>query len=245
MSLTDDQIKDYRGLLTEINTLAQDDLLALWRAYSHQDPVSLYEALRQGVPEIIEMYRAVAADTATLFYAETQGLLFSAEDLTKATTINRQQVVANLRWALFNPGNTEVLGLIAGIIQKHVVDGSRQFALDGFERAGAGWYRAARENACEFCRMLATWGATEWGPYTSADAAVTVGKGATSRRSSAMPKGSTFHKNCMCLPVRASEYEVPEHVNEWAEQYYAATDAVGNSYDYRAILAYMRQMNKA
>ena len=245
MALSNDQLEDYRELLTEINTLAQEDLLALWRSYSHADPVGLYDALSRGVPEIVSLYRAVAADTATLFYTETQGINFSSADIAKAAAVNTQQLEANLRWAIFNPGNTEVLGLVAGIVQKHVVDGSRNFALDGFDKAGAGWYRAARPGACEFCRMLATRAATEWGPYSSADAAVTVGMGPTSRSDGAMPKGSTFHKHCMCIPVKASEYEVPERVNEWAEEYYAAVEIVGNAFDYRSILSVMRSLPKA
>ena len=243
MALSNDQLEDYRDLLAEVNALAQDDLLALWRAYSHLDPEGLFDALRRGVPEVIALHRAVAADTATLFYAETQGLDFSSADLYKASAINAKQIEENLRWAIFSPGNSATLGLVSGIVQKHVVDGSRHFALEGFRSGGAGWYRAARPGACEFCRMLATRAATEWGPYASADAAVTVGMGPTSRSDGAMPKGSTFHKNCMCIPVKASEYEVPERVNEWAEEYYAAVEIVGNAFDYRAILSVIRMLN--
>lgn len=234
-------LEEYRGLLGEINRLAQEDLVALWRSLEHLDRDQLWSSLRAGVPEIVELYRATAADTAMLFYSDTQDISFSSADGLAASAVNRQQVEASLRWALFSPQNAEPLALIAGMVQRHVVNGSREYGLSGFSNAGSGWYRAARSGACEFCRMLATRAANEWGPYSSAEAAVTVGKGNTSA-GGRQPAGTTFHDNCMCIPVKAEAYQVPDYVEKWSADYYKATGIVGNAFDYKSILSEMRKI---
>lgn len=229
MALGAAELAEYRALLTEVNTLAQEDLVRLWRSLEHLDRDALWESLRAGVPEIVELYRATAADTALLFYSETQGLAFDAAEGLAASQVNRAQVEASMRWALFAEGNTDPLALIAGIVQKHVIDGSRQYALNGFQSAGSGWYRAARPGACEFCRLLATRALTDLGtPYTTAEAAVTVGKGKSAPRGP-QQHGATFHNHCMCIPVKASEFNPPDYYEAWTAEYYGATAIVGTS----------------
>lgn len=245
MALSPAALEDYRELLGEVNRLAQEDLVRLWRSLEHLDRDRLWAALQAGVPEIVELYRATAADTAMVFYADTQGLSFSASDGLAASRVNRDQVEASMRWALFAEGNTEPLALLAGIVQKHVIDGSREYGLQGFSNAGAGWYRAARPGACEFCRMLATRAIAQggWAPYVSAESATKVGsgKGGYSSEWNKQPKGSEFHDNCMCIPVKAESYEPPDYVEKWTAEYYAAVGEVGDSFNYRAILAEMRK----
>ena len=239
MPVTDARANEYRALLGEASRMAQEDLVALWRRMEHLDPQSLYAALRDGVPEVVGAYRAMTADTSMVFYEETQGLAFDAAEARAAGMVNRPQLDASLRWAIYS-GGADVLGKLAGVVQKHVIDGSRQYALSGFAREGALWVRSARPQACEFCRMLATRAVTDWGPYGSAAGAVTVGAG-KSKQGQSQPTGTEFHDHCMCIPVLASEYEPPSYVERWAGEYYAAVDEVGNSFDYKAILSVMRQ----
>ena len=243
MPVTAARANEYRALLGEANRMAQEDLVALWRRLEHLDPQSLHMALRDGVPEVVGAYRAMTADTALVFYEETQGLAFDAAEARAAGMVNRSQLDASLRWAIYS-GGEDVLGKIAGVVQKHVIDGSRQYALSGFHREGALWVRSARPQACEFCRMLATRAVTRdgagWGPYVSAEGAVTVGAG-KSRQGQSQPTGAEFHDHCMCIPVLASEYEPPSYVERWAGEYYSAVAEVGNSSDYHAILSVMRK----
>lgn len=244
MALSDADLNDYRALLAEVNTLAQEDLVRLWRSLEHLDKDALWDSLRLGVPEIVELYRATAADTALLFYSETQGLKFSSEAAMAASRVNQEQLESSLRWVLFSEGNVETLSLISGIIQKHVIDGSRQYGLNGFSKAGSGWYRAARPGACEFCRLLATRAVTDQGtPYTSAEAAITVGKGKTKPRGPAA-HGATFHDHCMCIPVKASEFQPPDYYEKWSKEYYGATAIVGTG-DISQITWAMRNPEKA
>lgn len=246
MPVTAARANEYRALLGEASRMAQEDLVALWRRLEHLDPQSLYAALRDGVPEVVGAYRAMTADTALVFYEETQGLAFDAAEARAAGMVNRAQLDASLRWAIYS-GGAGVLGKIAGVVQKHVIDGSRQYALSGFHRQGSLWVRSARPQACEFCRMLATRAVTRegagWGPYVSAAGAVTVGAG-KSKQGQSQPTGTEFHDHCMCIPVLASEYEPPSYVGRWAGEYYAAVDEVGNSFDYKAILSVMRKNAK-
>lgn len=246
MPVTAARANEYRALLGEASRMAQEDLVALWRRLEHLDPQSLYAALRDGVPEVVGAYRAMTADTALVFYEETQGLAFDAAEARAAGMVNRAQLDASLRWAIYS-GGADVLGKLAGVVQKHVIDGSRQYALSGFHRQGSLWVRSARPQACEFCRMLATRAVTRegagWGPYVSAAGAVTVGAG-KSKQGQSQPTGTEFHDHCMCIPVLASEYEPPSYVGRWAGEYYAAVDEVGNSFDYKAILSVMRKNAK-
>lgn len=242
MTLRPDQLVEYRELLTEVNRLAQEDLVRLWRSLESLGADELWASLRAGVPEVVELYRATAADTATLFYSETQGINFNNDAALAASQLNREQVDASLRWAVFAPGNVETLALISGIVQKHVVDGARQYGMDGFAKAGSGWHRAARPGACEFCRLLATRAATDWAPYSSAEAAVAVGAGKGGRpKWHSQVSGSEFHDHCMCIPVKASEYEVPDYVERWTAEYYAATEVAGST-DLRGVLKEMRKV---
>lgn len=245
MALTNVQLSEYWSLLDEINRLAQEDLVALWRMLDGLPIGEAWAVIESGVPEIVSLYRSTTVDTAMLFYEETQGLKFASESARIAGNANQAQMMASLRWAVFNPGNAQILGLVGGIIQKHVADGARQYALDGFTAAGAGWYRAARPGACAFCRMLATRAATTWGPYGSAEAASFTGRGNSSRARGdrRMPDGSEFHPNCSCIPVRATEYEVPNHVKKWTAEYHAAVEESGNAFATEEILSNMRKIS--
>lgn len=240
MTLRPDQLDEYRALLGEVNRMAQADLVALWRSLEGVDKDALFASLRAGVPEIVALYRQVAADTATLFYSETQGIAFSASESLAAARVNNDQVNASLRWALFGTSTANPLGLISGIVQKHVINGSRQYALDGFGKSGGGWWRAARPEACAFCRMLATRAVTEWGKYGSADAAATVGMGKTSSPT-VMVKGDSFHEHCMCIPVKADEYEIPSYVEQWTAHYKAAVGQT-RGYNPTQVLSVMREL---
>ena len=243
MPVTAARANEYRALLGEASRMAQEDLVALWRRLEYLDPDALYAALRDGVPEVVGAYRAMTADTALVFYEETQGLAFNAAEARAAGMVNRAQLDASLRWAIYS-GGADVLGKLAGVVQKHVIDGSRQYALSGFHREGSLWVRSARPQACEFCRMLATRAVTRdgagWGPYVSAEGAVKVGAGKR-KQGQSQPTGTEFHDHCMCIPVLASEYEPPSYVERWAGEYYSAVAEVGNSSDYHAILSVMRK----
>lgn len=251
MTLTLDQATEYRGILTEINRLAQRDLVALWQHFSDRSKDEFFAAMRDGVPEVVALYRAMAADTAGLFFDETQGLGLDLVAQADVLVPNYEQLERNLRWAYYGAQSTNVLSLVGGIVQKHVVDGSRDYAI---EVMGAQtWVRDARPGACTFCRLLATRGVVNQATgrmtagFSSEDAAAVKGgsgrtRSAKSGRSS-RPIGEAFHENCMCLPVLQDEYEVPAYVEGWLDEYNQAYENIGDARDLSAILAEMRKIS--
>lgn len=227
------ELSDYWSIIDQVNRMAQADFVGLWRALEGQDKETLFRGLQAGVPEIVELYRNAQADAAMVFYSETQGVGYSRAAATAAGRLNEAQLEQMLRYAVFGKGVSSPVGLISGVIQQMVLGGGRDYANEAFAQAGVGWYRAARADACAFCRMLATRGATEWEPYTSANAAFSK-KG---------PSGYQYHKHCRCIPVLASEYKVPDYVNEWAETYYKASEKASTTTDFRSILSRMREID--
>lgn len=242
MALAAYDLKEYWAILDELTLLATEDVLTVLRNATPQSNAEAMQLLQETVPDLVQMYRGAAVDNAMLFYESTQGIARDAASARVASDVAREQLGANMRWAVFSPESGSLEQAIIGIVSRHIVDGSRRYAEWNFEQQGAGWYRAARPGACAFCRMLATRAATDWGPYTSAEAAVIVGKGKYSRSIHDL-SASQYHDHCKCIPVKAEDYKVPEYVNDWTEAYYSAVNEVGNATDYRAILTHMRKID--
>lgn len=101
MVLTAGQTNEYRQLLAEINRMAQYDLVALWRYFSDRSKDEFFAAMRDGVPEVVALYRAMAAETAGLFWEETQGVEFRPVVQAGVLAPNYEQLERNLRWAYY------------------------------------------------------------------------------------------------------------------------------------------------
>lgn len=245
MPVGEEALVEHRALLREILRMANGDLMALWRLAETQDREVLFSWLRDGVPEIVEAYRSAAVDVGVMFY-EPQGLVPDHRLAASAAAVNREQLEASLRWALFDESNKMPLSLVAGIIQKHVVDGARDYGIMSAESYGQMWMRAAHPGACNFCRLLATRGLGGSGGYTSAETAVKAGRSGRVRtrngRSNQLP-GDAFHENCMCVPVLAGEYTPPGYVLEWEQDYFKARKEIGGASDPYAILSQMRKIS--
>lgn len=226
--------------------MANGDLMALWRLADSEDRQVVFDWLQAGVPEIVEAYRAAAVDVGVEFYDQTQGLSASPQVVQAATTVNQQQLETSLRWAVFDQRNQAVLSIVAGIVQKHIVDGSRNYGIAAATEAGEVWVRAAHAGACNFCRLLATRGLDDTDGYTSAETAVSVGHAGRIRKHDGrknQPKGSSFHDNCMCVPVLRSKYSPPNYVLEWEKDYRQATSELGDGIDLYSVLSEMRQIS--
>ena len=251
MVATVSQTSEYRQLLAEINRMAQYDLVALWRYFSDRSRDEFFAALRDGVPEVVALYRAMATETAGLFYEETQGVEFKPAVQAAVLAPNYKQLDRNLRWAYYGVESNNRLSLVAGIVQKHVVNGPRDYAMESM--GGQVWVRDARPGACTFCRLLATRGVINRSTgrstsgFTSDDAAVVRGGSGRSRSPrggrSSQPIGKAFHENCMCIPVLQSAYDPPSYVEGWLDDYNQAYKNVGDARDLSAILSEMRTIS--
>lgn len=242
MPLTAGEIAEYQAVLNEVNRLAQGDLVAIWRATQGMTRREAIEFILDALPEVAELYRGMSVEAAAAFYATTQELSFSDADIVRASSLNREAFQASVGSQLRGAGNAAHLALVGGVLQRYVFNSARTFAMDGFDRGGQGWYRAASAGACQFCRMLATRAVREWGPYGSAASASVVGVGKHSDPV-AREKGDSYHDNCRCVPVLASAYEVPSYVEAWDADYEAAATLVGSRSSMNQILAAMRQVS--
>lgn len=242
MTLTPYDLSEYWAILDELTLLATEDVLTVLRNAKPTSKAEMMQLLQETIPDLVQMYRGAAVDNAMLFYESTQGIARDAAMARSATDVVHEQLGSNLRWAVFSPESNNLEAAIIGIVSRHIIDGSRRYAEWNFEQRGGGWFRAARPGACAFCRMLATRAVTDWGPYTSAEAAVIVGKGKHSHVIDDV-RANQYHDHCKCIPVRAEDYKPPEYVHDWTETYYNAVKETGNATDYRTILSYMRQMD--
>ncbi|MDK8794231.1 hypothetical protein QP968_00695 [Corynebacterium sp. MSK041] len=248
MTVSEVELRQHRDLLRELLRMANGDLLALLNIAQSSDPAVLVDLLLSGVPEIVDVYRAAAVDVGAVFYAETQGLQMSRSVAATASSTNVEQLERSLRWAVFGAELDGVVGRVAGILQKHVVDGSRAAGALMASEVGQQWVRAAHPGACQFCRLLATRGLDGKGGYSSKETASLAGMSVHGVRKPKKghrnaPKGSKFHENCMCVPVLAGSYTPPDYVLEWEQDYFKAYEAVGGASDQYAILAKMREIS--
>lgn len=248
MAVTEADLREHRDLLREILRMANGDLLALFNLAQSQDQEVLADWLIAGVPEIVAAYRAAAVDVGAVFYAETQGLQVGRDAAAVAAVTNAEQLERSLRWAVFAAELDSVVGRVAGVVQKHVVDGSRAAGVLMAAETGQQWVRAAHPGACQFCRLLATRGLDGTGGFSSEATARLAGMSARGVRNpkkghTRRAKGDEFHDNCMCVPVLAGAYTPPDYVLEWEQDYFKAYEAVGGASDQYAILAKMREIS--
>lgn len=248
MAVTEAELDEHRALLQEILRLANGDLLALYQLVQAQNPAVQADWLLQGVPEIVAAYRAAAVDVGSVFYAETQGLKLGSAAAASASTVNADVLEQSLRWAIFAADPAGIVGRLAGVVQRHVVDGSREVGMLSAAATKQMWVRAAHPGACQFCRLLATRGLDGVGGYTSKETATFAGMSGRGLRKPKKghrnaPKGGSFHDNCMCVPVLAEEYTPPDYVLEWERDYFEAYKEVGGATNQYAILAEMRKIS--
>lgn len=248
MTVTEAELDEHRALLREILRLANGDLLALYQLVQMQDPAVQADWLLQGVPEIVAAYRAAAVDVGSVFYAETQGLKLGRDMAAAAAAVNVGVLEQSLRWAIFAADPAGVVGRLAGVVQRHVVDGSREAGMLTAAETRQMWVRAAHPGACQFCRLLATRGLDGVGGYTSKETATFAGMSKRGLRKPKKghrnaPKGGSFHDNCMCVPVLADAYTPPDYVLEWERDYFDALDELGTATDQYAVLAQMRKIS--
>ncbi|MBM4607744.1 hypothetical protein GS416_00430 [Rhodococcus hoagii] len=214
---------EQRTVLEQLNLLAVEDVTSLWRQASDLAPSEFRDIIIGGVPELLDPYIAGAADLTAAWYEEAAPRLDYVA--TSAPLPASEQLAASTRWALTATGDT-ALTRLAGFTKRTVFNAQRDTVLTNVEQEpGARWARHASANACEFCRMLAT----RQDVYRSARSA---------------GENNRYHDHCRCMavPVRPGRsYDPPAYVQQWDEQYRAASRATDGST--KAVLAHMRANN--
>lgn len=194
------------------------DVERLLRRTGALDQQELLAFLTDAYPELVVPYEAAAAELTAQYYGEqsttTKG--FVAESAGGAPA---EQLAASARWAALQ---NAPISALQGSASRAVMNSSRDTVLHNVAREpGARWARHASANACGFCRMLATRGAS----YSSASAAGSV-VGRRGRERGARKLGQKYHDNCHCIavPIRpGDDYSPPDYVKQWEQDYRAAT----------------------
>jgi hypothetical protein len=217
MSLLADA-QEFQGVLADVTTVAQSDVVAVWRTASGLPAVEATAFMVDATPLIVGEYATVSSGLAADFY---NGLdPESSFTAVPGDPPPVEQVQASTRWAmgpLFTEVQVSPVVLLSGAVQRIIANTARHTIFDAVQSEGARWARYASATACPFCRMLATRGAV----YTSKDAAA----------------GRKYHDNCRCLPVPlrgGQSFEPPSYVGKWQQQYAEARD--GASGDTKTIL---------
>lgn len=252
-------------ILGQVNTLAAQDLLRLWRAAEALSSTEFAQFVIDGFPAIADPYAAMAADLAADWYDD------SAPDLPYTAIPTGMPDVNALNestsWALGATGEA-ALARLSGTLQRAVYNSARDTIYSNTAREpGSKWVRYASANACAFCALLATRGQV----YASKQSALrVVGRGrdvstnynADGTRKSggqaqgvktrgSRPLGEKYHDHCHCVAVEVrpgGSYSQPAHIQDFDRAYKKAFAdlPVGTPYDknnsvLKAVLADMRQ----
>lgn len=217
-------------ILSQVNTLAVQDLVALWRQAEQLPTGEFAQFMIDAFPNVADPYAAMAGDLAADWYDE------SAPDLdyraTPSGMPNVQALQESTQWALGASGDA-ALARLAGTLQRAVFNGARNTIVDNAAReTGSRWARHASANACEFCKMLASRSVGRNATFYTSEQSATgvVGRGVemsaqdrrdraagSARRSVDGSKGQflaggiksrgtqklgdKFHDHCRCTPV--------------------------------------------
>lgn len=180
---------------------------------SSLDPEHLQETLSDFtdvVEEIANTYQLAAVSIADDFYSEARSNAgvkgdFNfpyPDDIERSLIEHEIGQATNGLWA--DPTNTDpAFVLTSGAIQKVVSDSGRTSTLDAIrsDKQATGWARVTESDACFFCALLATRGAT----YESRESA-----------------GFQAHDHCQCsvMPVfKGQTYKHDELVQSWEDLY--------------------------
>lgn len=249
--------------LDAIVTLAIADLVRELSDIADLPPARAAELVRSIMPLLLAEYGGQASQLAADYYDEWRflalGVAATAYSAPVIPDIPDDVVQESLGWALaplFNdlldPNST--LSRIAGQAGRLIRNADRltMLAAAADDPIGTRYARVAREDACAFCRLLASRGAD----YRSAESAkFVVGEidprdpWRTERlrgQRGTQASGEQFHDNCRCDVVAVfpgRDLEVSPQVAEWTSQYLAAAQATGTTRgDLPALLAKWREL---
>lgn len=244
-------VDERRQILAELERQSLAQLVTLWRNAGRQGDFREY--ITEAFPELASLWSDIASELAATWYEES--LPTSPYIARAAASPKVEQLVSSVGWALNVGDATTGLDLLSGTLQRSVFDASRRTVEWNTELEGGGtrWARHASANACSFCRMLATKAVIDVSSlYRSEASALRVGgrgkdvttnfdefgrrkrggqaKGIRTRGTQEI--GDKFHDHCHCVAIEVrsgQKYEPPPYVEDWADEYAAATGEAGST----------------
>lgn len=227
-------IDAHRDELADIGTLLSADLAAGWPlvAVGASEAVIRSE-LFELTMDLGDYYGSMAAGAGADWYEELRAESGARGRYVAAPVVAlvREQIDGIVGYAAgpllgAEPAPAAALSRLDGGLQRVVTNAERETVLGAVERdtARPRWYRYASANACSFCAMIASRGAT----YRSEDSG-----------------GFKSHDHCGCFPVPlwpGQQIETP-HINQFMEDYFAGRKAArrsGEPLTTKSILKHMR-----
>lgn len=244
-SLSD--VVDYQSAIDDLTTLTLAELLRFWRTLDTADGARAAEAVREFLPDLLDTFEPVAADTGAAFYdlAREEAGVRGAFAATPVETVDSTVVQKSIGWAvapLFHkrvvfdarrgvevltdelaPDPAKALSRLSGVTQRQVANGARETVEDNAAKdpAKPRFARHASANACAFCALIATRGPVYRSAATAGD-------------------GRKYHDHCHCVvvPVWGQDYEPAPYVKTWQSAYAQARR--DGAADVKSILSNMR-----
>jgi hypothetical protein len=228
-----DQFQDALGELAAKSGEATDRLI---NRISVLSPGEARAFITDAYPALLTPFLAASGDLTAQWYAEqpTVPVRAGAAEFVpvRAPLAAGEQLAISGRWALTQ---TSPVTALQGSATRQVMNVSRDTVILNAARENVRWVRQAKSNACGFCKMLATRAAKSIERYGYSSEGVRLDKetgdyitvvvGRRGRGGSPLrgkrKLGSKYHDACRCIavPVRDRNYEPPDYVQEWTDQY--------------------------
>lgn len=203
---------EFQETLKQLAARAGVSVATLLRRTERLDAREAFAFITDAYPKLLDPFLSAAGELTTQWYAEQPARPVPAGkpafSPVPAPLITPDRLAISARWALTQPTPAAAL---EGSATRAVFDQSRTTVIANVKREGVRWARYASRNACGFCRMLATRGAV----YHSERSALAA------------------HDRCFCMatPDRDGNYEPPEYVAKWEQDYEAAFSEHGSNPD--------------
>lgn len=215
----------FQELLATISGQAVVAVQALWKRYANSDSRTRWDALQSAYPQILDPFLSSAELITAEWYDNLNPNANFAVEIPDPIKVSALE--ANVRWALTT---LDPLSTLSGSAERQVFNASRQTTYYNMRRENVRYARLASPDACGFCMVLSTRTTDDDGLYLSEESATTVvGRGGRPRGSRDL--GEEYHDNCKCVPIPIrgdEEYEPPEYVQQWQEQYENADGSTMN-----------------
>lgn len=229
---TQAEVADFQQSLGDLATVALADFVFSWESLDLADPAKATGAARDGFAATVEKFWPMSAELGALWFEQ---LRTAADPPRPHETLlvpfaGIEAVQDTLSWSaapLFadTPAPDQALSRFGMTLQREVLMPARDTVQQNVatDQAHPRWARHASANACAFCAMLATRGAT----YRTEESAGLAGK---------------YHPHCHCVPVAVwpgQDYQPAPYVAGWEAAYKQATRS--GAADTSTVLSHMRQ----
>lgn len=265
--VTAQQQTEHQLAQTALLTLAVDEMLEQLGNLESLSPERAAALARDVIADLALVWGDEAASLNVDWYdelrAEVAVALGAAYAAQLADPIPADEIQDDLGWALAplflpeGPNYDQSTGRLAGKLMYYVGEMGRDTiaASAAGDPVGTTYARHASANACAFCRLMATRGATYLSATTGEDGVqrvlVTGDIDPRTREVTRGPRGSRspgekFHDNCKCIAVPqfpGDTLEPAPYVDQWMQDYRKAAAQAGGTTraDLKSILANMRE----